>query len=140
MARDPHLIAIAFEAFHRKHPHVLAELADIARELVAAGVKPGVASTWTLLYQRRYRALLDRAQKPPGLVTTDDDPKNDYSPHYGRLIHAVYGDLDGFLKLSRMTSRVFEYKPDLGKLGLSRTSAHAALTAGPRLPPPPALP
>jgi hypothetical protein len=139
MARDD--VPAAFEAFHLKHPHVLGELADIARELVAAGVKPGVASIWTVLYQRRYRAMLDRAQKPPGLVTTNDDPVNDYAPFYARLIHAVYVDLDGFLKLGRQ--RAWEgWNPVYARkrLGLSRTSAHGGLSAGPALPPPPPLP
>jgi hypothetical protein len=122
MARDPDVTRADFETFHRANPHVLRELVALARELVQAGVKPGAASIWTLLYRRRYLTLLERAQGRT--VVADDDPKNDWSPYYARVIDAACYDLRGWLKLGGMQT---PYVPDLCALGLLP-------------PPPPSLP
>ena len=130
--RDPAITRAAFEAFHAANPHVLLELATHARELKAAGVPPGEASIWTLVYHRRYVTLLERAQG--ALVEANDDPKNDWTPYYARVLDAACADLTGWLALGGMKVR---YVPDLGRLGLINVQAPPARHP---LPPPPPLP
>ena len=98
-----------------------------------AGVQPQTVGIWTPLYQRRWRAVLDRAQRPPGLVTADDDPKNDFAPYYARLLDVAFADIRGFLKLGAMYE---PYHPQLDRLGLWPLPSETHGT----LPPPPVFP
>jgi hypothetical protein len=126
------LVKDAFEAFHRKNPSLVHELAAIARGLKAAGVQPRAASIWTLVYRLRWLLLVDRAQADPSVKLANplDDLINDFTPYYARLLMAACPDLDGFLATSGMKE---PYTPDLVALGLQSP-------APPKLPSPPSWP
>jgi hypothetical protein len=126
------LVKDAFEAFHLKNPSLVHELAAVARELKAAGVKPREASIWTLVYRLRWLLLVDRAQAAQGVKLANplDDLINDFTPYYARLLMAACPDLDGFLATSGMKE---PYAPDLVALGL-------VAPAPPKLPSPPSWP
>lgn len=84
-----------FEQFHEDNPHVYAILVNISRE----GKRRGI-SRWSIA------GAFEVARYERKFSTSDETFKirNDFKPHYARLIMAKEPDLDGFFETREMTA------------------------------------
>lgn len=84
-----------FEQFHHENPHVYAVLVNIAREGKRRGIEQwSIAGTFEVArYERKF-------------ATTNDKFKlrNDFKPHYARLIMENESDLRGMFTTRELTA------------------------------------
>lgn len=77
-----------FEAFHKRNPHILRMLHQLALAVHRRGKKIGMKALWEKL---RYEYV----------VETDDDVyrlNNNYTSRYARLLMETYPELNGFFE------------------------------------------